>query len=58
LSLVDLRGLQVLAHLLAVDEEEVLLADVLLKEAGRREDKIRKTRGLSSLRTLSRYVLA
>lgn len=33
LGLVDLGGLQVLAHLLAVDKEKVLLADVLLEEA-------------------------
>lgn len=41
LGLVDLRGLQVLAHLLAVDEEEVLLADVLLEKAawGKQDQK-------------------
>lgn len=35
LCLVDLGGLQVLADLLAVDKEEVLLADVLLEEAAK-----------------------
>jgi len=37
LGLVDLGGLEVLAHLLAVDKEEVLLADVLLEEAAEGE---------------------
>ena len=46
LSLVDLRGLQVLADLGAVHKEEVLLADVLLKEAAmatRRENLCQST---------------